>query len=51
MAWQLTHSLPPKLRDGLRRIGRTQFCPLTRVGSLPLDPGALLLGKQLGLAA
>jgi hypothetical protein len=48
---QLARGLPPQLLDGLRTVGRSMCGELADMRPLTLDPGTLLLGEQLGVAA
>ena len=48
---QLARGLPPQLRDGLGTVGRSLCGELADMRPLTLDPGTLLLGEELGVAA
>lgn len=48
---ELARGLSPQLFDGVRTIGGGLGGPLQSLRALALDPRALLLGKQLGVAA
>ena len=48
---QLARGLPSQLRERFRRVGRGARAGVLNLRALPLNPGALLLGKQLGVAA
>jgi len=48
---KLAGCLPPQLLDGVRTVGGRLRGPFERLRALTLDPRAVLLGKQLGMAA
>ena len=48
---QLACGLPPQLLDGLGAVRRSMCGELADMRPLTLDPGTLLLGEQLGVAA
>jgi len=51
MPGQFPRCLPPPLLDGLWRVGDTIRDRFAHVRPLSLNPWALLLGKELGVAA
>ena len=49
--WQLARGLPSQILDGLGTVGRSMCSELADMRPLTLDPGTLLLGEELGVAA